>query len=82
MGDFEIAFAGLFARRSPYNSVEAQAAVERYFAWLNEWVTVGPSQYGGIGCAFAANVAIHAQYDAMLPGLSDYIAKAIDSYAL
>lgn len=81
--DLHTRLAALLKAGSNPDSDEAQAVVGEHYRFIAElWGTEPTAQaYRGLGEVYTDESAFRAMYEAIAPGLADYLRRAMDHYA-
>jgi DNA-binding transcriptional MerR regulator len=59
-----------------------QQVTAGHYAWVCQFWTPSPEAFAGLGDLYVDNPDFHARYDAVRPGLAEYVRDAMTAYAL
>jgi DNA-binding transcriptional MerR regulator len=65
----------------PPGDAEVQQVVARHYAWIEHFWTPTAEAYRGLGQGYVDNPEFRAFYDRYAPGLADFLAAAMRTYA-
>ena len=82
-GDVEARLGKALADGLPADSAEVRALIRRHHAWIAVMWNRKPSaqSYIGLGQMYVDHPDFHARYDAVQPGLAEYLSEAMRAYA-
>jgi DNA-binding transcriptional MerR regulator len=82
-GELEAAMGKALADGLPLESETVQALIRRHHAWIGKMWNRIPSReaYAGLGQMYVDHPDFHARYEAVQPGLAEYLAGAMRSFA-
>lgn len=75
------AFAAAMAAGEPASSGPVQALAARQYAWVCRAWKPNKAAFIGLGRMYADHAEFRATYDAVAPGLADYMAEAMAAFA-
>ena len=74
-------FAAAMAAREPADGGPAQALAARQYAWVCRAWKPNRSAFIGLGRLYAEHPSFRATYDAVRPGLAEYMSEAMTAFA-
>lgn len=77
----EAEFAGLYRGGAPAAGREALTLAGRWAAYINEYYEAGPDTLAGLGRLYAEHPEFRERYEAMAPGLADWLREALAAWA-
>lgn len=77
----EAEFAALYRGGAPAAGEEALNLAGRWAAYINEYYAAGPDLVAGLGRLYAEHPEFRERYEAMAPGLPDWIRDALAAWA-
>ena len=81
MEALSLAFAAAMAKGEAPESANVQALTARHYAWVCRAWKPNRQAYIGMGEMYVSHPDFRATYDAVKPGLAEYLAKAMKVYA-
>ena len=81
--EVEAGVAKALAQGLPADSDEVRALIRRHHAWVALMWSRTPKReaYAGLGQLYIEHPDFHARYEAVQPGLAEYLAEAMRSFA-
>ncbi len=81
--EVEAGVAKALAQGLPADSTEVRALIRRHHAWVALMWSRPPRReaYAGLGQLYVEHPDFHARYEAVQPGLAEYLAEAMRSFA-
>ncbi len=76
-----LAFAAAMAAGAAPESERVQTLTARHYAWVCQAWKPNRAAYIGLGEMYVSHPEFHATYDAVRPGLAEYLARAMRVYA-
>jgi DNA-binding transcriptional MerR regulator len=73
----EAEFAALYRSGAPAAGPEARELAGRWAAYVNEYYEAGPDALAGLGRLYAEHPEFRERYEAMAPGLADWLRDAL-----
>jgi DNA-binding transcriptional MerR regulator len=82
-GEVETAMGKALANGLPADSEEVRALIRRHHAWVGAMWNRTPSRqaYAGLGRLYTDHPDFRARYEAVQPGLAEFLAEAMRSFA-
>lgn len=77
----EAEFAALYHSGAAPADPEARELAGRWAAYVNEYYAAGPSEIAGLGRLYAEHPEFRERYEAMAPGLADWLRDALAAWA-
>lgn len=79
----EAALVAALAGGTPADTAHVQALMRRHHAWVAAWWGVAPDgpRFAGLGRMYVEDPEFRARYEAVAPGLADYLAEAMRLFA-
>jgi len=79
----EAALVQALASGAPADSAAVQALMRRHHAWVGSWWGVTPAKapFALLGRTYVEDPEFHARYEAIAPGLAEYLAEAMRVFA-
>jgi DNA-binding transcriptional MerR regulator len=79
----ETALVEALARGVPADSAAVQRLMRRQHVWVAAWWGAQPNRasFAGLGRLYVEDPEFHARYEAVAPGLADYLAEAMRVFA-
>jgi DNA-binding transcriptional MerR regulator len=79
----EAGMVAALAGGAPADSARVQHLMRRHHAWVAAWWGVSPdkARFSGLGRVYVDDPEFHARYEAIAPGLPEYLAEAMRAFA-
>lgn len=75
-------YAALLDAGVPADDPRTQAVTARHYAWVDQFWTPDAEAFAGLGDLYVDHPDFRARYDAIRPGLAEYVRDAMAVYAL
>ena len=75
-------YAALLDEGVPADDPRAQAVTAKHYAWVDQFWTPSAEAFAGLGDLYVDHPDFKARYDAIRPGLAEYVRDAMAVYAV